>query len=110
MSTRDSVATVCCGHTGADQLVKELQRCGVDLQELAIVEKGYHTDERVVSCNNTGGRMKYWTKTGAFYRGVWGLLFGSFFFVIPGIGPLLVSGPWLRGSWGSWKVRWWQGG
>jgi hypothetical protein len=34
-----------------------------------------------------------WGKTGAFWGGFWGLLFGSAFFAIPGIGPVLVAEP-----------------
>ncbi len=45
--------------------------------------------------------MKYWGKTGAFWGGFWGLLFGSAFFAIPGIGPVLAAGPvvaWIVGA------------
>jgi hypothetical protein len=72
---------------------KELQRGGVEMRRLSIVGQGYHTDEQVVGYYNTGDRMKYWGKTGAFWGGFWGLLFGSAFFAIPGIGPILVAGP-----------------
>jgi len=37
--------------------------------------------------------MKYWGKNGAFWGGIWGLLFGSAIFMIPGIGPLVAAGP-----------------
>jgi hypothetical protein len=37
--------------------------------------------------------MMYWGKLGAFWGGFWGLLFGSAFFWVPGIGPLVVAGP-----------------
>ena len=37
--------------------------------------------------------MKYWGKMGAFWGGVWGLLVGAAFFVIPGVGPVLIAGP-----------------
>jgi len=50
---------------------------------------------------NTGDRMKYWGKIGAFWGGFWGLLFGSAFFAIPGLGPVLVAGPlvaWIVGA------------
>lgn len=107
MSTNNSGVVVCRTHTEADQAVKELQRGGVDLYKLSIVGKGYHTDEQVGVYDNTRDRMKYGGKAGAFYRGFWGLLFRSAFFVIPGIGPILVAGPWWRGSWDRWKVRWW---
>ncbi|MFZ3366047.1 MAG: general stress protein [Candidatus Sulfotelmatobacter sp.] len=93
MSKVNSVVAVYRTHTEADQAVKELQRGGVDLHKLSIVGKGYHTDEQVVGYYNTGDRMKYWGKVGAFWGGFWGLLFGSALFIIPGLGPILAAGP-----------------
>ena len=93
MSTQNSVVAVYRTHTEADQAVKELQRGGVDMHKLSIVGKGYHTDEQVVGYYNTGDRMKYWGKVGAFWGGFWGLLFGSALFMIPGLGPILAAGP-----------------
>ena len=93
MSKENSVVAIYHIHTEAEEAVKELQRGGVDMQKLSIVGKGYHTDEQVVGYYNTGDRMKYWGKTGAFWGGFWGLLFGSALFVIPGIGPVLAAGP-----------------
>src|SRR5271157_5688178 len=93
MTIENSVVAVYHTHTEADQAVKELQRGGVDMRKLSIVGKGYHTDEQVVGYYNTGDRMKYWGKTGAFWGGFWGLLFGSAFFMIPGLGPILAAGP-----------------
>jgi len=42
---------------------------------------------------NAGDRMKYWGKLGAFWGGIWGLLFGTASFFVPGIGPVFVAGP-----------------
>ena len=101
MSKVNSVVAIYHTHTEADQAVKELQRGGVDMHKLSIVGKGYHTDEQVVGYYNTGDRMKYWGKVGAFWGGFWGLLFGSAFFMIPGIGPILAAGPivaWIVGA------------
>ena len=42
---------------------------------------------------NTGDRVKFWGKQGAFWGGLWGLLAGSAFFWVPGFGPLAVGGP-----------------
>src|SRR5206468_6685823 len=55
--------------------------------------KDYHTQEHVIGYYNTGDRVKYWGKQGAFWGGLWGLLIGAAFFWIPGIGPVLVAGP-----------------
>jgi hypothetical protein len=71
------------------------------MHKLSIVGKGYHTDEHAVGYYNTGDRMKYWGKAGAFWGGFWGLLFGSAFFMIPGLGPILAAGPvvaWIVGA------------
>jgi len=93
MSVENSVVAIYPTHTQADLAVKELQRAGVDMRTLSIVGKGYHTDEHVVGYYNVGDRMQVWGKAGAFWGGLWGLLFGSAFFWIPGLGPLLVAGP-----------------
>ena len=101
MSELNAVVAVYGTHTGAEEAVKELQRAGIDMRALSIVGKDTHTDEHVVGYYNTGDRMKYWGKTGAFWGGFWGLLFGSAFFAIPGIGPVLVAGPvvaWIVGA------------
>ena len=101
MSIQNSVVAVYRTHSEADQAVKELQRGGVDMHKLSIVGKGYHTDEHAVGYYNTGDRMKYWGKVGAFWGGFWGLLFGSAFFMIPGLGPILAAGPvvaWIVGA------------
>ena len=71
------------------------------MKKLSIVGRDYHTDEHVVGYYNAGDRMKSWGKIGAFWGGIWGLLFGSAFFWVPGIGPLLAAGPlvsWIIGG------------
>ena len=101
MATFDSVVAVFQTHSEAERAVKELQRTGIDMRSVSIVGKDYHTDEQVVGYYNAGDRMKRWGKTGAFWGGFWGLLFGSAFFAIPGIGPILVAGPlvaWIVGA------------
>src|SRR6202453_5021688 len=80
-------------HAEADEAVKELQEAGFDMKKLSVVGKDYHTEEQVVGYYNAGDRMKHWGKLGAFWGGLWGLLFGAAFFWIPGIGPILVGGP-----------------
>jgi len=93
MLDTNSAVAIYQTHTQAEEAVKELQKSGVDMKKLSIVGKGYHTDEHVVGYYNTGDRMKYWGKLGAFWGGVWGWLFGAAFFMITGLGPILVAGP-----------------
>ena len=101
MSKNNSIVAIFKSHIEAEFAVKELQQSGFDMKKLSIVGRDYHTDENVVGYYNAGDRMKYWGKLGAFWGGFWGLLFGSGFFLIPGIGPLLVAGPivsWIVGA------------
>ena len=93
MSEKNSVVAIFQSHDQAEDAVRELQKDGFDMKKLSIVGKDYHTDEHVVGYYNTGDRMLYWGKLGAFWGGFWGLLFGSAFFWVPGIGPLVVAGP-----------------
>lgn len=101
MTKENAVVAIYNTHNEAEGAVQQLQRAGFDMKKLSIVGKDYHTDEHVVGYYNTGDRMKYWGKWGAFWGGFWGLLFGSAFFAIPGIGPVLVAGPlvaWIVGA------------
>lgn len=45
--------------------------------------------------------MATWGKFGLFWGSIWGLLFGSAFLFIPGLGPVIVGGPlvsWIIGA------------
>jgi len=93
MFEKDAVVSVYDTHQEAEETVKELQRSGFDMKKLSVIGRDYHTEDQVVGYYNTGNRMKYWGKIGAFWGGFWGLLFGSAFFWVPGIGQILVAGP-----------------
>ncbi|MFT6818943.1 MAG: hypothetical protein ACJATT_002761 [Myxococcota bacterium] len=88
-------------HTAAESAIKALQISGFDMENLSIVGRDYHTEEDVVGYYNAGDRMKRWGKSGAFWGGFWGLLFGSAFFWVPGLGQVMVAGPlaiWIIGA------------
>ena len=92
-SDKSSVVAIFESHERAEDAIRELQKSGFDMKKLSIIGKDYHTEENVVGYYNTGDRMKYWGKLGAFWGGFWGMLFGSAFFWLPGIGTVLVAGP-----------------
>lgn len=101
MPDTDAVIAVYNSHAAAENAVKELQKSGFDMKKLSVVGKDYHTDEQIVGYYNAGDRMKYWGKMGAFWGGLWGLLFGAAFFWVPGVGQILVAGPlaaWIIGA------------
>lgn len=104
MSEINSAVAIYNTHLEAEDAIKELQKAGFEMKHLSIVGKDYHSNEHVVGYYNTGDRMKNWGKFGAFWGGLWGglwgIVFASGFFIIPGIGPIVVGGPlvaWIIG-------------
>ena len=88
-------------HEDAESAVKALQKSGYDMTTLSVIGKDYSTEENVVGYYNTGERMAAWGKFGLFWGWIWGLLLGSAFFIIPGVGPVMVGGPlvsWIIGA------------
>jgi uncharacterized membrane protein len=101
MPETNAVVAIYNTHTEAEEAVKALQRSGFDMTQLSIVGKDYHTEDHVVGYYSTGDRMRAWGRMGAFWGGLWGLLFGAAFFMIPGIGPVVIAGPlvsWIVGA------------
>lgn len=88
---RSAVVAVYDTHADAEAAVRDLEKAGFDMTKLSIVGKDYHTEEDVTGYYTTGDRMRSWGTSGAFWGGIWGLLFGSAFFLIPGLGPILAA-------------------
>ena len=100
-SDKSAVVAIYDTHVDAEKAIRELQKSGFDMKQLSIVGKDYQTEEGVVGYYTTGDRMQSWGRMGAFWGGLWGMMFGSAFFLIPGIGPLLAAGPlvaWIVGA------------
>jgi hypothetical protein len=100
MAENNAVVRVYDPHFETELTIKELQRSGFDMNKLSIVGKDYHTEQQVIGYDNAGDGMKVWGEMASFCGGLSGLLLGSGFFFIPGIGPVIVFGPLV-----SWIVR-----
>jgi len=92
MTDNNSCVAIYDTHQQAEQAIKDLNKAGFDMKKLSIVGKGYHSEQDVVGYYNTGDRVMFWGKQGAFWGGIWGMLLGSAFFWVPGVGPLAVGG------------------
>jgi hypothetical protein len=79
-------------HTQAETAVKALAQAGLDMKQLSIVGRGYHTEENVVGFYNAGGRMRFWGKYGAFWGSLWGLFGAGIFLSTPITGPVMALG------------------
>jgi uncharacterized membrane protein len=93
MGKVSAAVAVYATHDEADAAIKSLQKSGFDMKKLSIVGKDFQTEEHAIGYYNTGDRVKFWGKKGAFWGGLVGILFSSAFLVIPVVGHLIVLGP-----------------
>jgi hypothetical protein len=101
MADTSSAVAIYGSHTDAEEAIKELQKSGYDMKKLSIVGKDYQTEEHVIGYYNTGDRVANWGRFGVFWGWIWGLLFGSAFLFVPGIGAVMIGGPvisWVLGA------------
>jgi len=89
-----SVVALYPTHHAAELAVEALREGGYDMKSLSIVGRDHDAGDQVVGYYDAGGdRAKVWSRSGAFWSGIWGLLFGSAFLWVPTVGPLLLAGP-----------------
>jgi uncharacterized membrane protein len=93
MNKTDIAAAVYDTHAEAESAVKLLQRAGFDMKKISIVGRDYHTEEQVLGYFNSGERIKFFGKLGAFWGGLAGLLLGSALLFVPVLGHIVVLGP-----------------
>jgi uncharacterized membrane protein len=93
MQTRSVTAATFDTHNQADEAIRKLKSAGFDMQSLSVVGKDYRTEDHAIGFYNAGDRMKLWGKSGAFWGGLFGILFSPALFLIPGIGHIIVLGP-----------------
>jgi hypothetical protein len=93
MNKTDIAAAVYETHAEAESAVKTLQRAGFDMKKISIIGRNYHTEEQVLGYFNTGERVKFLGKLGAFWGGLAGMLFGSALMFVPVAGHIIVLGP-----------------
>ena len=93
MNKTDIAVAVYDTHTQAETAVKTLQRAGFEMKKISILGKDYHTEEHVIGYFNTGERVKFFGKLGAFWGGLAGMLFGSALMFVPVVGHVIILGP-----------------
>lgn len=93
MTTESTIISVFNTHAEAEEAVKALDKQGFNMEKLSIIGKGYQTEEHPVGFYTKGDRIRTWSSIGAFWGGIWGLLFAPAVFFIPGIGLVALAGP-----------------
>ena len=80
-------------HASAEDAVRRLQKEGIPMQNLSIVGKDFQTVEQPLGFVTTGTVAKEGAKVGAWTGGIFGLLVGAAFLILPGVGPVIAFGP-----------------
>ena len=93
MEKENSSVYVFPTHVEAEEAIRHLSKSGFDVKKLSLVGKGYHSEEHPVGFYTAGDRIKAWGGVGAFWGGIWGLLFAPAVFLIPGVGLVAMAGP-----------------
>jgi hypothetical protein len=82
-------------HVEAEAAIRSLSASGFDMKKLSLVGKGYQTEEHPVGFYTMGDRIRSWSSVGAFWGGIWGLLFAPAVFFLPGLGLIAMAGPFV---------------
>jgi hypothetical protein len=88
-----SIVAVYPDHLAAEHAVKELHHAGFALGDLSIVGRDFQTTEEPIGFISLGDYAKAGAKTGACFGGLFGLVVGAAFLVLPGLGAVVVAGP-----------------
>lgn len=81
-------------HAAAEDAIRRLHGEGFDLRDLSILGRNVEVSEQPTGLPVTP--IDYATtgaETGAWFGGIFGLLVGAAFVILPGLGPVLVAGP-----------------
>lgn len=93
MHEMNSIVAIYAAPVDAVEGVNELSKSGFDMMKVSVVAREYQNQEHVVGCCSTDNRAKYWGKLSAFWGEVGGVLREPAFFVLPGLGSVILAGP-----------------
>lgn len=92
MTSHSTTIGVFADHGTAEAAIRKLGAGGFAIQDLSIVGKGYHTEEKVIGFYNVGDRVQFWGSRGALWGALWGLFFGGMILTGPVTGPMIALG------------------
>ncbi len=85
--TPDAVVAVYLTEDDLTHAIKHLERAHYDMSSISVLGKGIDEERHIVGFDTPHARTNRWAKWG----GMWGWIFGAFFFV-PGVGHVAVGG------------------
>jgi uncharacterized membrane protein len=94
-ATVSSVIAVFPDHESAENAIEMLNEEGFPMSKLSIVGRDFVVREKPIGFASPGYFAKEGASTGAFVGGLFGMLLGAAFLVLPGVGPMVIAGPLL---------------
>jgi hypothetical protein len=88
-----SVVAVYPDHEAAEVAIRLLHKAGFAMGELSIVGRDFQVTEEPIGFVSPGDYAVAGGKTGAWFGGLFGLLVGAAFLVLPYVGPVVIAGP-----------------
>jgi uncharacterized membrane protein len=88
-----SIVAVYPDHASAEEAVKILEGAGFSLKHISIMGRDFQATETPIGFVTTGDIASQGATTGAWAGGIFGLLMGAAFLILPGVGPVIVAGP-----------------
>ncbi len=89
------VSAVFPTHQAAEEAVRKMGEAGLPIKQVSILGQNLQSTEKVHGFVTTGDVAKGAAGVGAWVGGIFGLLVGAAFLWIPGVGPLIVAGPFV---------------
>ncbi len=96
-----SIVAVYSDHADAESAVRRLHEAGFAMGDLSIIGRDFQVSEEPTGFVSAGDYAKAGAGTGAWFGGLFGLLVGAAFLIIPGVGPVVIAGPAHRGGAGG---------
>src|SRR5581483_3314208 len=88
-----SVVAVFPDHPSAEEAVRRLQKDGIPMQNVSIIGKVFQVVEKPLGFVTTRSVAKDGARFGAWTGGIFGLLVGAAFLVLPDLGAVVIAGP-----------------
>ncbi|MGA8348585.1 MAG: general stress protein, partial [Isosphaeraceae bacterium] len=86
-----SIVAVYPDHAAAEKAVRQLHKAGFAMCDLSIIGRDFQMTEEPVGFISAGDCAKAGAETGAWFGGLFGLLVGAAFLILPGVGPVVVA-------------------
>lgn len=93
MAEQSSVVAVYPDHASAEDAVKALEGAGFSLNHISIMGRDFQVSETPIGFVTTGDVAAQGASAGAWAGGIFGLLMGAAFLILPGVGPVVIAGP-----------------